>query len=286
MRDAVWRAACLSCLGAALVMAPPGPAMRHAEDRAAPSSLRAALVLAPPAASMRGAVKRAACNSSDGAAPAVRAAVLRATAKRVLGAAALFTLPLAPSLLRGIPPPKPQPLRRAIYSRHPLPLSPQRSASAHDGGSARAGQTLGSACLIKMVKRGNVRCSRQDGQGLLRTLHRQVRRLLARRAASPNPDGRFDTPHRYTGSTARRRDTLEVPAVLGGSALRGVRESLRRCESKPEPPCAVQVAVTAVHGEPPHRLTCRPGHITAAPGRQTLRGSRHHLLLRVSCSLE
>jgi hypothetical protein len=50
----------------------------------------------------------------------------------------------------------------------------------------------------------------QDVQGLLRTLHRQVRRMLAGRAASPNPDGRFDTLHnRYTASTEQRRDTLE-----------------------------------------------------------------------------
>jgi hypothetical protein len=54
----------------------------------------------------------------------------------------------------------------------------------HDGGSARAGQTLGSACLIKMVNsawRGTYGGCEvgQDGQGLLRTLHRQVRRLLA-----------------------------------------------------------------------------------------------------------
>jgi hypothetical protein len=44
------------------------------------------------------------------------------------------------------------------------------------------------------------------------------------------------TPHRYTASTARRRDTLEVPAILGGYALRGERErAARRCESKPNP---------------------------------------------------
>jgi hypothetical protein len=52
----------------------------------------------------------------------------------------------------------------------------------------------------------------QGGQGLLRNLYRQVRRLLASRAASPNPDGRnsdHPTPHRCTASTARRRDTLE-----------------------------------------------------------------------------
>jgi hypothetical protein len=32
-------------------------------------------------------------------------------------------------------------------------------------------------------------------QGLLRTLHLQVHRLLARRAASPNPDAGSNTPH-------------------------------------------------------------------------------------------
>jgi hypothetical protein len=59
----------------------------------------------------------------------------------------------------------------------------------------------------------------EDGQGLLRTLHRQVRRLLASRAASPNPDGRLEhtpTPHRYTAFTARRRDTLECTCCSEG----------------------------------------------------------------------
>jgi hypothetical protein len=67
----------------------------------------------------------------------------------------------------------------------------------------------------------------QYGQGLLRSLHRQVRRLLARRAASPNPDGRSatrPTPHRCTAFTARRRDTLECTCCSeGGSVLSGER---------------------------------------------------------------
>jgi hypothetical protein len=71
----------------------------------------------------------------------------------------------------------------------------------------------------------------QDGQGLLRTLHRQVRRLLARRAAF---FGRF-ARHRYTASTARRRDTLECTCCSeDGSALRpeGVRELPKLCGGK------------------------------------------------------
>jgi hypothetical protein len=111
----------------------------------------------------------------------------------------------------------PASLRCAVYSRHPPPLSPQRSASAHrthDGGSARAGVGLQhvSPRWSTALGRGTYGdcVVGQDVQGLLRTLHRQVRRMLAGRAASPNPDGRFDTLHnRYTASTEQRRDTLE-----------------------------------------------------------------------------
>jgi hypothetical protein len=42
----------------------------------------------------------------------------------------------------------------------------------------------------------------EDGQELFRTLYRQVRRLLARRAAFPPFDGQFElhaTPHRLGG---------------------------------------------------------------------------------------
>jgi hypothetical protein len=57
----------------------------------------------------------------------------------------------------------------------------------------------------------------QDGQGLLCTLHRQVRRLLARRAASPNPDGRFEHTPLHTAARRPQHDggiPWSVPAVL------------------------------------------------------------------------
>jgi hypothetical protein len=92
----------------------------------------------------------------------------------------------------------------------------------------------------------------EDGYGLLRTLHRHVRRLLAR-ATAPNPDGRFEHAH----STATRcpqhdgRVPWSVPAALrvGALRVRCVRELLQlwstrrwsqQCNS------AVQVGVTAV----------------------------------------
>jgi hypothetical protein len=74
----------------------------------------------------------------------------------------------------------------------------------------------------------------QDGQGLLRTLHRQVRSLPVRTHPS--------TCDTATASTARRRDTLECTCCSeGGSALRvRVRELLqvstsrRRASARPQ----------------------------------------------------
>jgi hypothetical protein len=104
---------------------------------------------------------------------------------------------------------------------HP-PLSPRRSASAHRTPRTRRWQCESRSDVGFSMSRSRWSTALgrgtyggcvvgDDGQGLLRTLHRQVRRLLARRAASPNPDGRFEHArlHRYTASTARRRDTLE-----------------------------------------------------------------------------
>jgi hypothetical protein len=77
------------------------------------------------------------------------------------------------------------------------------------------------------------------------------------------------TPHRYTASTARRRDILEVPAVLGGSALRGVRErAARRCESKPT---AALLSAGGSHSSArrastyTHRYRCRSSRSPTVP---------------------
>jgi hypothetical protein len=63
MRLAVWRAACLRCLGAAQVLAAPAAAMQRAVLRVTESRLGAALVLAAIAPAMRDTVQRATCNS-------------------------------------------------------------------------------------------------------------------------------------------------------------------------------------------------------------------------------
>jgi hypothetical protein len=60
VRDAVERAACSSCLGAAQVLAAPAAAMRDAGACVASSSLEAALLLAPPASAVRDAGARVA----------------------------------------------------------------------------------------------------------------------------------------------------------------------------------------------------------------------------------
>jgi hypothetical protein len=115
MRDAVWRPASFSSLGAALVLAPLAPAMRDA-------------------------VRRATTNSPLGAAPQLTLPLAHGTPPGSLHAGAAQTQ-----------------LRRAITTAtHPLsalndPLVHIKHPT-HDGGSARAGQTLGSACRAKMVK--------------------------------------------------------------------------------------------------------------------------------------
>jgi hypothetical protein len=165
------------------VLAPPAPAMRLAVARVAYSGLGAVRRLTPPA-------------------PAMSDAVLSAAICDLLSAALLQARPPA----HGAPPGslhvgcrRNPSLRRAIHSHHPPPLSPQRSTSAH-----RTLQTRRLQCESRSdvgfsmshqdgQQRGFVVVG-QDGQGLLRALHRQVRRLLARRAA-PNPDGGSDTPH-------------------------------------------------------------------------------------------
>jgi hypothetical protein len=163
----------------------------------------------------------------------------------------------------------PNALKRAIHSRHPPPLSPHRSASAHRtpytrGGSARAGQTLRmsrsrwSTALGRGTYGGCV--VGEDGQGLLRTLLRQVRRLLARRAASPSQSG-HPTPAarrpQHDGGTP-----WSEPAALrvGLREVRGCVSQNLRCLA------TVQVGVAAaVHGTPLH--TPIPSHGDFAPAR-------------------
>ena len=113
---------------------------------------------------MRLAVRRAAANSGLEAARVLEAlaSAMRLAETRVaytpLGAALLLTLPPA----RGTPlnsrmPPKPYSSAHPTTAvTHPLsvlndPLVHNKHP-AHDGGSARAGQTLGSASPAKMVK--------------------------------------------------------------------------------------------------------------------------------------
>jgi hypothetical protein len=186
--------------------------MRDAVLSARSSRLGAALLLTPFAATMSSAVRCAATNSP-------------------LGAAVQLTLPPAhgtpPSSLHVLPP-KPNSLRCAVHSHHPPPLSPQRSASAYRTPYTRRWQC---------ESRSDVGCSMsrsrwstalgrgtygecvvgQDGQGLTRTLHRQVRRLLARRAASPNPDVRFEHTPLHTATRRPQHDggtPWSEPAVL------------------------------------------------------------------------
>jgi hypothetical protein len=59
----------------------------------------------------------------------------------------------------------------------------------------------------------------QDGQRLLSTLHRQVRRLLARLIQTLMAARTHATPHRYTAFTARRRDTLECTCCSEGGTV-------------------------------------------------------------------
>jgi hypothetical protein len=63
MRLAVWRAACLRCLEAPLLLASPATSMQHAVPRVAESGLGAPLLLAVLASAVRDAMTRAACRS-------------------------------------------------------------------------------------------------------------------------------------------------------------------------------------------------------------------------------
>jgi hypothetical protein len=154
----------------------------------------------------------------------------------------------------------PNSLRRAIHSRHPPPLSPQRSASAYRtsqtrGGSARAGQTLGMQANVtprwsRALGRGTYGgfVVGEDGQGLLRSLHRQVRRLLARRAASPNPDGRLEHTPLHPAAQRSQHDggtPWSVPAALRVRCSEG--EGVRAAQL-----WSTRRLVTTVHCEPPH----------------------------------
>jgi hypothetical protein len=168
------------------VLAAPAPSMRDALLRAAFSSLGAALVLTPLAPAMRDAALRAACSSCLGAAlvlaapaPAMRLALLRAAVSSLLRATLLLTLPLAhcappgSSNLLGVTETPTHCDIPFTAVPHP-PLSPQRSEvhtghQTHDGGSARAGQTLQhvSIKMVKSVWAGDVRwvCSRGGWPG-------------------------------------------------------------------------------------------------------------------------
>jgi hypothetical protein len=187
MRAAMLRTACSSRLGAALVLAPPATAMRDAVACAALRGcrLQAARVLTPFAPAVRLAMGRASTSTNS-----------------LLGTTLLLTRPLA----HGTPPGSlhvpPNPQLNATRHSQPSPTPSQSSTlrectldiihghHAHDGGSARAGQTLGSVSRSRWSRalgRGTYGgcVVGEDGQELLRTLHRQVHRLLARRAASP-----------------------------------------------------------------------------------------------------
>jgi hypothetical protein len=215
VRDAVARVAFSSSV-AALYLAPPAPAMPAATLRVAASSLGAALVLAAFAAAMRHATPRAALSQLE--------AALQLTQPPAHGPSgsphhlAAETLLLCGGFLNS---------RKTLLCGGPItavthPLSVLNTMlvhtghQTHDGGSARAGQTLGMQAMSRSrwsraLGRGTYGgwVVGQDGQGLLRTLYRQVHRLLARRAAFPPLPVRTH-PHRCTASTARRRNTLEL----------------------------------------------------------------------------
>jgi hypothetical protein len=95
--------------------------------------------------------------------------------------------------------------------RHPPPLSPQRSASAHRTPHTRrwqceSRQTLGSAWSTALGRGTYGGCVVGDGgQELLRTLHAQVRTRPGRRAAFPPLTGRFEhTPLPSRAVSVRR----------------------------------------------------------------------------------
>jgi hypothetical protein len=174
-----------SGLGAVHRLTPPAASMPLAVPGVALSGLGAVHRLAPPAPAVSDAVGRAACSSGLGAAlllapfaPAMSSAVRRATISNPLGAALQLTLPPAhgpplSSLHVDAAETKSAALR-PIHSRHPPPLSPQRSISAHRTqqtrrwqGESRSGVA---ACRAKMVNSawaGDVRwvCSRAGWTG-------------------------------------------------------------------------------------------------------------------------
>jgi hypothetical protein len=180
VRDAVRRAASFCRLEAALLLAPLAPAMRLAVLGIAYSGLGAALVLASLAPAMRLAVFCIAL-SGLGAfhcltplASAMRRAV--STGSSQLGAALQLTLPPA----HGSPPASlPRRNPNAAAARHHTAVTHPLSAlngslvhtghHTHDGGSARAGQTLQhvSAKMVKSAWAGDVRwvCSRERWTG-------------------------------------------------------------------------------------------------------------------------
>jgi hypothetical protein len=209
VRNAVERAT-FSPLETARVLAPPAASVHDTMLRVAASRLEAALVLAAPAASVHDAVPRVALSRLGAAlvlaafTSAMRLAVPTGSSK--LGAALQLTLPLAHGAPPGTPrwlPPKPQIHCGAITAVTHPPLSPQRSNSAHRPHRRRwqcESRSDVAACLGQRwstaLGRGTygVRVVGLDGHGLLSTLRRQVRRLLARRAASPKPSHRHSTP--------------------------------------------------------------------------------------------
>jgi hypothetical protein len=184
MRLASLRATSISWLGTALLLAPFSPAMRDAEARVALSRLEAALLLAAFAPAMRLAVRRVSSSL-----------VRRATALNPLSAAIELTLPPA----HGAPPgsrwSRPNPTADRHSHPSPTPLSALNDPLVHT--------THTTVAVREQVKRCSMSRSRwstalgrgtyggcvvgQDEQGLLRSLHRQVRRLLARRCRFSKP---------------------------------------------------------------------------------------------------
>jgi hypothetical protein len=146
-------------------------------------------------------------------------------------------------------PPKPNPLRCVPFTAVTHPLSALNDPlvhtghKTHDGGGATAGQALGIRQIVS--PRWSTALGRgtyggcvvgQDGQGLLRSLKPQVHRLLACRAASPNPDGRLEHTPLHTATRRPQHDggtPWSAPAAL---RVR-VCESCPSCVQIQPPPC-------------------------------------------------
>jgi hypothetical protein len=196
--------AALSSSETTRVLAAPPPAMRLATLCVASSGRGAALLLAPSAPAVRDAESATGCSQL--------AAALKRTQPMRHG---------APPGSRGLPLKTPSPLRRASHSRHPPPLSPQRSASAHqtrDGGRARAGQAFWVQHVptrdVNSAWAGDVRWARSRG-GWSGTPPQPPRpgSWAACSAVPPWPPltSSTNTPHspRTPTPTALRRDTSE-----------------------------------------------------------------------------